>query len=202
VSNTTRRWPAAVLMAGLLASAGCQKTITPSALPPTTTVVPSPPIPSPLNGTKFTGDPCSAITAAQLTSIGFTHVSAPAAGDTGECVVELAGARINISWDPSVQDHSLNHFYYGHSVGYDTGNHWEEITVDGYPGVIIDIGDNTAGNQADGPLTCTLVLGIDATTTTIIRANTYDAPATGPWQHDPCGATKKIAGLAIGNLRT
>ncbi|MCU1684514.1 MAG: hypothetical protein JWQ81_5253 [Amycolatopsis sp.] len=201
MSTTTRRWAAAALVVGLLAVAGCHQTITPSALPPTTTVVPSPPIPSPLNGAKFTAAPCSAITAAQLTSIGFTRVSAPAAGSTGECIVNLDQSRITIFWDPSVQDHSLNHFYYYHSRGFDTGNHWEEATVDGYPGVIINIQTGKDGSLAGEPLACTLVLGIDTTTTVVIQPDISDDPTAGPWQHDPCGAAKKIAGLAIGNLR-
>lgn len=38
------------------------------------------------------------------------------------------------------------------------------------------------------------------TTLVYINAVTADKPEAGPWQHDPCGATQKIAALAVANL--
>lgn len=57
-----------------------------------------------------------------------------------------------------------------------------------------------AVRQAEGPHGCTLALAADDTTLVYINAATADEPEAGPWQHDPCGAAKKIAALTVNNL--
>jgi hypothetical protein len=177
--------------------AGCSGG-TPTTPQPSTTVS-SPPIPSALNGAKFTTDPCTAMTSEQLTSIGFTSPT-QSQGREGECYVKLGTTSgVSISWNPTLHD-SLNSLYSRHIQGLDTGNHWEELTVDGYPAVLVAIEENVPSRRADGPLSCSLALGIDQATLVTIKVNTYEDTATGPWQHDPCGATKKIAQFTVANL--
>ncbi|MFK0244932.1 hypothetical protein ACIQUM_09550 [Amycolatopsis azurea] len=65
----------------------------------------------------------------------------------------------------------------------DTGNHWEEVTINGYPAVIVDVGANIPSRRDDSTLVH-------------IKADTW-----GKLEADPCGAVKKVAEFVIDDLR-
>ncbi|MEU3624949.1 DUF3558 domain-containing protein [Amycolatopsis coloradensis] len=189
----------ALLMAGGLGVlAGCGTSPPP---PPPEPSVSVPPIPAQLNGNKFIADPCSAITVEQLRSIGI--------GDgrheqtrQGQCLIVLGrSVDVTTSWFPPLRE-SISTLYSGRALGRDVGNHWEELTINGYPAVIVDVEENIPSRRDEGPLACRLVLGVDDNTLVHIKTNTRGKPEAGPWQNDPCGAVKKIAEFVIDNLRS
>ncbi|WP_410566966.1 DUF3558 family protein [Amycolatopsis sp. cmx-4-61] len=189
----TPRILAAVMALGL--TGGCAPGPPPRPADPSVSV---PPIPgSGLPGAaRFRADPCAAVTVAQLDSLGFT--GGDRSVDGRRCVTKFGPVAQVILSD---RGNSLRTLYLEHARGHDTGNHWEPVTVDTiHPAVIVAIDDNIPSRQADGPLGCTLALAADNTTLVHITAATSTKPETGPWQHDPCGATRKIAELAVHNL--
>lgn len=193
-----RRQAAALLTAACLTLTGCG--IGPQPPPSSETKIPSPSIPSPLNSAKVTADPCTALRVDQLTYLGF----APATSvpeRVGACYLETgktSGVRIYFN---TAYRESLAMLYGRHAQGLDTGNHWEELTISGYPAVVVEVEENTPDHRDKGPLSCTLALGVDDTLMVSIRTNTYENASAGPWRYDPCGATKKIAELVVDNLR-
>jgi hypothetical protein len=185
----------AVLAAGLTVS--CSPSPPPAPPEPSVSV---PPIPGTglAGAPRFQADPCAAVTVEQLNGLGFT--GGDRSVDGRRCVTKFGSVA---TVDTSNRGNSLDTLYLEHARGHDTGNHWEPVTVDTiYPAVIVAIDDNVAGKQADGPLGCTLALAADKTTLIYINAATYAKPETGPWQHDPCGAARKIAELAVHNLKS
>ncbi|WIX93402.1 DUF3558 family protein [Amycolatopsis sp. DG1A-15b] len=191
----TPRTVAGLLALGLVA--GC----TPSPPPrPTDPPVSVPPIPGTgLPGAaRFQADPCAAVTVEQLNSLGFT--GGDRSVDGRRCVTAFGPvAKVILS----NRGNSLRTLYLEHARGHDTGNHWEPVTVDTiHPAVIVAIEDNIPSKQADGPLGCTLALAADNTTLIYITATTHEKPETGPYQHNPCGATRKIAEITVHNLKT
>ncbi|MEC3980858.1 DUF3558 domain-containing protein [Amycolatopsis sp. H20-H5] len=199
---TTRRrpWrqPAALLTVALLTLTGCS--FGTHTTPPSETKVPSPAIPSPLNTSKFTADPCAALTSDQLIGIGFASASIEP-GRVGACNMKTGRTSgVSISYQPEYF-RSLYSLYGRHAQGFDTGNHWEELSINSYPAVLIAIEENVGSHRDKGPLSCSLALGIDDATMVTIRTNTYEDSSAGPWQYDPCGATKKVAAFVVDNLR-
>ena len=191
----TIRTVAAVLALGLTAS--CSPSPPPTPAEPSVSV---PAIPGTgLAGTaRFQADPCAAVTVDQLNSLGFT--GGDRSVDGNRCVTQFGPVA---SVDTVNRGNSLRTLYLEHARGHDTGNHWEPITVETiHPAVIVAIDENIPSKQADGPLGCTLALAADNTTLVYITAATYTKPETGPWQHDPCGAARKIAEVTVHNLRT
>ena len=197
----TRLRAALLLGCAVIAVAGCTDGGDLTSTPPSATAH-SRPVPSPLNSAKFKADPCAAVTTDQLASIGFAQGTRKA-GREGECYIEFSPTSgVSLLRSPDGTPDGLDVLYQRHARGFDTGNHWEERTVDGYPAVITAIEANTPSRQGLGPLSCTLALGIDDATTVTIRVGTYEQPAAGPWQYDPCGAAAKIAAFAVSSLRT
>ncbi|WP_340682538.1 DUF3558 domain-containing protein [Amycolatopsis coloradensis] len=189
----------ATLMAGgMVVLSGCGTSPPPSPPEPSVSV---PPIPAPLNGAKFIADPCSAITVEQLQSIGFGEGRHEQTRD-GQCLIVLGpSVDVTTSWFPPVRE-SIRTLYSDRALGRDTGNHWEEVTINGYPAVIVEIKENIPSRRDQGPLACRLALGVDDNTLVHIKANTWGKPEAGPWRADPCGAVKKIAEFVIDNLRS
>lgn len=145
---------------------------------------------------RFRADPCAAVAVEQLTAIGFA--GGERHRDGNRCVTTF-GAVASVS--SSNRGDSLRILYQEHALGHDTGNRWEPITVETiYPAVIVAIEENVPSKQAEGPRGCTLTLAADDTTLVYINAATADEPEAGPWQHDPCGAAKKIVALTVNNL--
>ncbi|MFK0249604.1 hypothetical protein ACIQUM_33310 [Amycolatopsis azurea] len=97
---------------------------------------------------------------------------------------------------------TLDTLYADHANGKDTGNRWEEQTIKGYPAVIVWAEENVPGRQDKGPLACRLALGLDVRTLMYVGTNIDERAEAGPWQYDPCGATKKITEFVIENLST
>ncbi|MER6666027.1 DUF3558 domain-containing protein [Amycolatopsis japonica] len=188
----------ALLMAsGLAVLAGCGTS--PPPLPPEPSVS-VPPIPAQLNGNKFIADPCSAITVEQLRSIGFGEGKHEQTRQ-GQCLIVLGrSVDVTTSWFPPLRE-SISTLYNDRARGRDTGNHWEELTINGYPAVIVDVKEYISTKRAEGPLACRLVLGVDDNTLVHIKTNTRGKPEAGFWQNDPCGAVTKIAEFVIDNLR-
>ncbi|SEF32365.1 Protein of unknown function [Amycolatopsis pretoriensis] len=146
---------------------------------------------------RFAADSCEAVTVEQLNELGFS--GGKRSRDGQRCVTGFGPVA---TVETSNRGNSLRTLYLEHARGHDTGNHWETVTINAYPAVTVSIDDNVAGKEDEGPLGCTLALAADNNTLVYITAATYDKPETGPWQHDPCGATKKIAEYVIQNLRT
>nr|WP_246481208.1 DUF3558 domain-containing protein [Amycolatopsis umgeniensis] len=188
-----------MLMAGgLVVMAGCGTSPPPPPPGPSASV---PPIPAQLNGNKFIADPCSAITVEQLRSIGFGEGRHEQTRQ-GQCLIVLGrSVDVTTSWFPPLRE-SISTLYSGRAQGRDAGNHWEEMTINGYPAVIVDVEENIPSRRDEGPLACRLVLGVDDNTLVHIKANTRGKPEAGPWLNDPCGAVKKMAEFVIGNLRS
>ncbi|WP_326948227.1 DUF3558 domain-containing protein [Amycolatopsis sp. NBC_01307] len=184
---------AALLVLGL--SAGCSSGRPPVPAQPSVSVPPIPGVGMSGAG-RFRADPCAAVTVEQLTALGFT--GGERSRDGNRCVTTF-GAVAKVS--TSNLGDSLQILYQEHTLGHDTGNHWEPITVETiYPAVIVAIDENVPSKQADGPRGCTLALAADNSTLVHISAATADQPEAGPWQHDPCGAAQKIAALVVANL--
>lgn len=187
----------ALMVAGLLALAGCG---TSPSTPPPEPLVAVPPIPAPLNGAKFIADPCTAITVEQLQSIGFVDGSRQTSRD-GQCLIAFGpSVDVTASWLPPLRE-SISMLYRNHAQGRYTGTHWEEATLNGYPAVIVEVEENVPSRRDKGPLACKLALGVDDSTLVYLEANTREKAEAGPWQNDPCGAVKKIAEIVIDNLR-
>ncbi|WP_086846658.1 DUF3558 family protein [Amycolatopsis kentuckyensis] len=195
---TSRNIPhivAALVVLGL--ATGCTPSPPPRPADPQVSVPPIPGTGLP-GAARFRADPCAAITVEQLDSLGFTGGDRSVDGQ--RCVTTFGPVAQVIT---SNRGNSLRTLYLEHARGHDTGNHWEPTTIDTiHPAVIVAIDDNIPSKQAEGPLGCTLALAADNTTLVYITAATYGKPETGPWQHDPCGATQKIAELVIHNLTT
>ena len=194
----TRRSASTVAAALTLAViAGCSASPSPT---PAGSSVSVPPIPGTglVGAARFRADPCAAVSVEQLNDLGFT--GGDRSIDGNRCVTKfgpVAGV------DTANRGNSLHTLYLEHARGHDTGNHWEPITVDtGYPAVIVAVDDNVPSKQADGPLGCTLALAADDTTLVYITAATYGKPETGPWQHDPCGAARKVAEITVHNFKS
>ncbi|EMD23229.1 DUF3558 domain-containing protein [Amycolatopsis azurea] len=189
---------ATLIVGGFAVLAGCGTSPPPRPPAPSVSV---PPIPAQLNGNKFIADPCSAITVDQLQSIGFGDGRHEQTRE-GQCLI-VFGSSVDVttSWFPPLRT-SISTLYRDRVIGRDTGNHWEEVTINGYPAVIVDVEANIPSRRDKGPLACRLVLGVDDSTLVHIKANTWGKIEAGPWQADPCGAVKKIAEFVIDNLRS
>ncbi|WP_410663729.1 DUF3558 domain-containing protein [Amycolatopsis sp. lyj-84] len=188
---------ATLIAGGLALLAGCGTN--PPAPPPGPSVL-VPPIPAPLNGAKFVADPCAAITVDQLQSIGFGDGRHEQTRE-GQCLIVFGpSVDVTTSWFPPIRE-SISTLYSDRAQGRDTGNHWEEVTINGYPAVIVDVEENIPSRRDKGPKACRLALGVDDSTLVHIKTNTREKPEAGPWQADPCGAVKKIAEFVIDNLR-
>ncbi|MEU0795068.1 DUF3558 family protein [Amycolatopsis sp. NPDC005961] len=184
-----------VAVLGLGLGAGCSPGGSPAPAEPSVSVPPIPGVGMSGAG-RFRTDPCAAVTVEQLTAIGFA--GGERSRDGNRCVTRF-GTVASVS--TSNRGDSLRILFQEHALGHDTGNHWEPITVETiYPAVVVAIEENVPSKQAEGPLGCTLALAADDTTLVYINAATADEPEAGPWQHDPCGAAKKIAALTVNNL--
>ncbi len=191
------RTAAALLATALLAGCGTASPTLPAQPPPLS--IPS--IPAPLDGAKFIGDPCTAVTVEQVESIGFTD-GGRENGKDGQCVLTFGPiVRVLASWLSPVRE-TLDSLYRDHATGRDTGNRWEELTINGYPAVLVWVEENIQSHRGDGPLACRLALGLDDRTLMYVGTNIDERAEAGPWQYDACGAAKKIAEFAVENLRT
>jgi hypothetical protein len=94
---------------------------------------------------------------------------------------------------------SIRDLYYRHSHGFYSGTHWEELSLKGYPTVIVEV---LQSQPREGPAShsCTLKLGADDVTLITIHVNAYDQGA-GPWKDNACGAARKVTESVIDNLR-
>ncbi|GAA4529374.1 DUF3558 domain-containing protein [Amycolatopsis samaneae] len=188
----------------VLVLAGCSPTPPPAVYPSEDPKIPVPPIPAPLNGEKFIADPCTAITVQQLNDIGFSGGTQERDPGGTRCDIKFGNlARVG-AWRSQGFRETLRFLYTEHAKGHGAGinNRWDELIVNGYPGVIVRVEDNIPSHKDKGPVSCTLALGIDNDTLIYLNAATYESPQAGPWRYDPCGATKKVAELAITNLRS
>ncbi|MFC9250073.1 DUF3558 domain-containing protein [Amycolatopsis thailandensis] len=184
---------------GLVVLAGCGTSPPP---PPPGPSVSVPPIPAQLNGAKFKADPCTAITGEQLQNIGFVGNGTAQRGRDGECFIAFGrSVEVTASWQPVLED-NISTLYRDHARGHHNPKNWEEVTINGYPGVITEIEENIPTKKDEGPLACKLALGVDDSTLVYVGANTRGRAEAGPWQNDPCGAVKKIAEFVIDNLRS
>jgi hypothetical protein len=188
----------AILLAALAAclAAGCA--------PPAPAQPTDPPADVPLipgiglaGAPRFAADSCAAVTVEQLNELGFS--GRERSRDGQRCVTAFGPVA---TVETSNRGNSLHTLYLEHARGHDTGNRWEPITINTYPAVTVSIDDNIAGKKDEGPLGCTLALAADNNTLVYITAATHGKPEAGPWQHDPCAATRKIAERVIQNLRT
>ena len=191
---------AILIVGGLVALAGCGTSPPPTPPKPSVSV---PPIPAQLNGAKFKADPCTAITVEQLQSIGFSENGTQQRGRDGECFVAFGkSVEVTASWHPVLEDsNNISTLYRDHASGRHNPKNWEEVTINGYPGVITEIEENVLTKQDEGPLACRLALGVDDTTLVYVGANTRGRAEAGPWKNDPCGAAKKISEFVLDNLR-
>lgn len=157
-----------------------------------------PPIPVPLNGAKFKADPCTAFSPAQLNNLGFETGKQTKEPDGNSCYITLRpGITVRASRISAIPE-SLATLYRDRARGFDTrGNHWEEVTVAGYPAVIVDIQVDITSHL---PETCRLALGADDSTLITLTVGA-GIPEAGPWKDDPCGAAKKLAEVVVDNLR-
>jgi hypothetical protein len=159
-----------------------------------------PRIPAPLNGAKFKADPCTAFSPAQLDDLGFKFGEQQEKPDGNSCYITLRpGIAVGATRISAIPE-SLATLYRDNARGFEAGgNHWEEVTVAGYPAVIVDIRVDGKSRQ---PESCRLALGVDETTLVTLRLNTHGVPEAGPWKYDPCGAAKKLGEVVVDNLRS
>lgn len=169
---------------------------------PTEPSIAVPPVPKPLNRAKFLADPCSAMKPDQLRVLGFVEPKREAGVTPAFCTFQTRAADswVMASSKPPYGP-SLRYLYEYHAEHGGPSNRWEELTVLGYPAVIV----GAAGNPEDKSghlLGCDLALAIDDSAPIGLSVSTNGSTTAGSWQYDPCGAVKKIAELAVVNLST
>lgn len=153
-------------------------------------------IPAPLDGAKFKADLCTAFSPEELRGLGFDP-GEPSHSNRETCTYSRTGVVVGASLNLRPPA-NLRALYQDHAQGYATaGNHWEEVTVAGYPAVIVDIQLDPTSQQVGG---CKLALGSDESTAIYLYFGTYGTMGAGPLP-DPCGAVKKLAEVAIDRLR-
>ncbi|MFC3450739.1 DUF3558 domain-containing protein [Amycolatopsis speibonae] len=179
--------------------AGCETSPPP---PPPEPSVSVPPLPAQLNGAKFKADPCTAITVEQLQGIGFSDNGTVQRGQDGKCLIAFGRlVEVTALWYPVLPE-NIGTLYRDHARGRHSSKNWEEVTINGYPAVIVEVQENIPTRKDNGPRACRLALGVDDSTLVYIGANTQERPEAGPWRNDPCGAAKKISEFVIDNLRS
>jgi hypothetical protein len=160
---------AAATALAALALAGCSQTTIGSANP--TTVAPSsatvsapsqssakaPAVKTPLNASKFVGDPCLTLTQAQQQQFEGTKPGRRVDGAYGVGCAWNFGA--NASTGTSVGfvttvTNGLTHLYEQNSAGFFKSGYFQPIDVEGYPAAYNEVADNRTGGQ------CGLSVGI------------------------------------------
>jgi hypothetical protein len=164
---------AAATALAALALAGCSQITTGSANP--TTVAPSsttgsapsqssakaPAVKTPLNASKFVGDPCLTLTQAQQQQFEGTKPGRRVDGAYGVgCAWNFAGngsTGTSVGFVATVTN-GLTHLYEQNSAGFFKSGYFQPIEVEGYPAAYNDVADNRTGGQ------CGLSVGISDTT--------------------------------------
>ncbi|WP_275291219.1 DUF3558 domain-containing protein [Amycolatopsis sp. La24] len=189
---------AAVLLSGCSGEPG---NATSTAPPPSSSAGPqfgAPSVPAPLDATALEKDPCAAMNADQVTSLGapFKNTAPQPDGATGPtCGWRFAtddgpssvGGTV-VTKDPS---HSgLSGIYGQQKAGALTK--FEPFTVAGYPGVIYDPASNSPAGL------CTMTVGLRNDLTYVINVNLDSLKK--PFA-DSCEVGKKVAGYVIQYLQ-
>lgn len=191
------RTAAAVLMLGLVTSAGCSPVSgTPSPTTTTSNKPAAPRVEHPLDTAKFQAAPCTMLTAAQVAPYGITtpgkvNNSSKALGPG--CIWQNPDNAQSFEVQfITANTAGLTALYINKDIIVNGGGYWVATTIQGYPGVFnSSLDDRKTGD-------CSLAVGVtDALTYNVAVAT----DKTTPQYSDPCGMTTKIADTVLTTLR-
>ncbi|MBB2933181.1 hypothetical protein FHX82_000201 [Amycolatopsis bartoniae] len=151
----------------------------------------APSVPNPLPTDALVADPCSALSASQVTQIGLTGSGDVTQNDAGSsCTWKSATSSLNSVFVAPLKanKNGLGDIYANKAKD----QYFEPTTISGYPAVYAGISDT----RSDGD--CSLWVGV----TDELAVNVQTQIGSGPNKSNPCPVTERVATAMIQHLQS